>query len=52
MVGPILARRAVVREAGGRVALGMLSWESAIESTISEVDGENRTSQIGCWEAV
>jgi len=49
VVGPIPARRAGVREVeDGGVALGMLSWESAIERIISEVDGENSTSQIGC----
>jgi hypothetical protein len=47
VVGPILARRAVDAE-GGAAALGMLRWFSATEITISEVDGENRTSQIGC----
>ena len=53
VVGPILARRAAVREPeSGEVVLGMFSWESAIGITISEVDGENIISQIGCWEAV
>jgi hypothetical protein len=48
VVGPILARRAVVPDEEDDDVLRMLSWFSTTERTMSDVDGENKTSQIGC----